>query len=177
MTDTRSERTADTMLGQRQLAWLERELVDSARSHALVVWVNADPWISAPVPGADHWGGYPAERARLAETIAAAGIRNLVMVAGDAHMVAIDDGSHSGYASGGAGGFPLLHVAALDRPGNVKGGPYSEGAFPGGGQFGTLSVTDLGGATVDVELTGRTWRGEVLVTYRTTVSLPPLSSS
>ncbi|GAA0902796.1 hypothetical protein GCM10009557_78790 [Virgisporangium ochraceum] len=172
LTDTRSERTATTMLGAPQLAWLENELVTSARTHALVVWVNPDPWIAAPDPAADNWGAYPAERRHLADVVAGAGIRNLVMLAGDAHMVAIDDGSHTGYSSTGSGGFPLLHAAALDRPGNVKGGPYSEGAFPGAGQFGTLSVTDDGGPTVEVDLAGRNWRGETLVAYHTTIAVP-----
>jgi hypothetical protein len=160
------------MLGARQLDWLENELVASARTHALVVWVNPDPWVAAADPAADNWGGYPAERRHLADVIAGAGIRNLVMVAGDAHMVAIDDGSHTGYGTTGSGGFPLLQAAALDRPGNVKGGPYSEGAYPGAGQFGTVSVSDDGGPTVDVELAGRNWRGEILVSYRTTIAVP-----
>jgi hypothetical protein len=59
-----------------------------------------------------------------------------------------------------------------DTPGAVKGGPYSEGVFPGAGQFGTVTVTETGGATVDVELAGRDWRGEVLVSLRTTFDVP-----
>jgi membrane-associated phospholipid phosphatase len=170
MVDTRSERTATSMLGAAQLAWLERELVTASRSHALVVWVNPDPWVAAAAPGADNWGGYPEERRRIADLIAEAGIDNLVMLSGDAHMVAIDDGANTDYSTGGGAGFPLLHAAALDRPGSRKGGPYSEGAFPGAGQFGTLTVTDDGGSSVGVELAGRNWRGEVLVSYRTVVA-------
>jgi hypothetical protein len=169
LTDTRSQRTADSMLGSRQLAWLEDELVTAAPQHALVLWVNPDPWVAPAAAGRDDWGGFADERRRIADVIADAGIRNLVMLSGDAHMVAIDDGTNTDYSSTGAGGFPLLHAAALDRPGSVKGGPYSEGAFPGGGQFGAIAVTDTGGGTVDVELTGRNWRGEVLVSLRSTV--------
>jgi hypothetical protein len=90
------------------------------------------------------------------------------MVAGDAHMVAIDDGSHSGYAAGGGGGFPVVHAAALDRPGSLKGGPYSEGAFPGGGQFGLLTVHDDGGDEVAVTLRGLTWEGVELASLTLT---------
>lgn len=53
----------------------------------------------------------------------------------------------------------------------MKGGPYSEGAFPGAGQFGSVEVSDDGGPTVGVELTGRTWDGEVLVSWSTTVDV------
>jgi hypothetical protein len=172
LTDTRSERTAHSMLGQRQLAWLERELVTASRTHALVIWVNPDPWITPANPESDDWGAYPDERRQLADTIAAAGIHNLVMVAGDAHMVAIDDGTNTGFGSKPARGFPLLHAGALDRPGSIKGGPYSHGAFPGPGQFGTVTVTDDGGPVVGVELTGRNWRGETLTSYQFHVAAP-----
>jgi hypothetical protein len=169
LTDTRSQRTAASMLGARQLAWLEEEVVRASREHAVVVWVNPDPWVAPAEAGRDDWGGYADERRRLADVIAGARISNLVMVSGDAHMVAIDDGTNTDYSGSGTGGFPLLHAAALDRPGLVKGGPYSEGAFPGGGQFGTVTVTDTGGDTVDVELVGRRWDGEVLVSLRITL--------
>jgi len=49
------------------------------------------------------------------------------MISADAHMVAIDDGSHSGYAAGGRGGFPVFQAAALESPESEKGGPYSIG--------------------------------------------------
>lgn len=54
MTDTRSAKTEETMLGPAQLAWLEEEeLVTSARGHALVLWVNPDPWVAPDEPGRD----------------------------------------------------------------------------------------------------------------------------
>ncbi len=168
LTDTRSERTATSMLGTAQLSWLERELVTASRSHALVVWVNPDPWIAPAGPSRDDWGAYPDERRRLADVIAGNAIRNVVMVSGDAHMVALDDGTNTDYSTARNGGFPLLHAGALDRPGSVKGGPYSGGAFPGAGQFGTLAVADGGGPSIDVELSGRTWSGDALGTLRFT---------
>lgn len=173
LTDTRSERTATSMLGAEQKAWLAAELVRAARTHAVVLWVNPDPWVAPAGPGRDDWGGYAEERRELADVIAGAGIDNLVMLSGDAHMVAVDDGSHTGYATAGGPGFPLLHAAALDRPGSVKGGPYSEGAHPGAGQFGTVAVADDGGPTVTVSLAGWTWEGEQLVSHTVTVAAPP----
>jgi hypothetical protein len=167
LTDERSHRSADTMLGRRQLEWFLDELVTASRTHSLVVWVNSVPWIGKAGTG-DAWPAYAAERRRIADTIDAARIDNLVMLAGDAHMVAIDDGTNSGYARGGGGAFALLHAGALDRPGNVKGGPYSEGAHPGGGQFGVLRVRDKG-SSVKVELEGRNWEGDTFMRYSFTV--------
>jgi PhoD-like phosphatase len=161
LTDNRSQRTRDTMLGTQQETWLINELTTSAKSHALVVWANPTPWISAA--GSDDWSNYPAERRRISNALMAARVDNLIMVSGDAHMVAIDDGTNSGYATGGGAGFPVLQAAALDRPGHIKGGPYSEGAFPGAGQYGVLQVSDDGGNLITVRLSGRTWDRKELV--------------
>lgn len=170
LTDSRSEQTDTTLLGQEQLEWLTGELVAASRSHALVVWANPLPWIGEARDGADGWAGHSQERRHIADALAQAGVRNLVMVSGDAHMVAIDDGSNSDYSTVGGAGFPVLHAAALDRPGGVKGGPYSEGTFPGGGQYGVIDIDDDGGS-VTVTLTGRRWDGSELVRYTHTV--PP----
>ena len=87
------------------------------------------------------------------------------MLSGDAHMLAIDDGSNNTFDTAGTGpGFPVFHAAALDRPGKVKGGPYSEGTYPGGGQFGLMTVTDAGNS-VHVEWNGKNYLGETLVHY------------
>ncbi|WP_280460363.1 alkaline phosphatase D family protein [Nocardia carnea] len=168
LTDDRSAETGDTLLGEEQVQWLIEEITSASRSHELVVWGNSLPWIGADSPGGDGWAGHPEERRRIADAIAAAGVRNLLMLGGDAHMVAIDDGSNSDYTTDGGAGFPILQAAALDRPGSVKGGPYSEGTFPGGGQYGVVDITDNGGE-VTVELTGKRWDGTVLTRYRFTV--------
>ena len=41
-------------------------------------------------------------------------------MSGDAHMLAVDDGSHT------PGGFPVMHASPLDKKGSIKGGPYVE---------------------------------------------------
>jgi phosphodiesterase/alkaline phosphatase D-like protein len=169
LTDTRSARDPrgepdtpeKTMLGHEQLDWLLHELKSATDRYPVVVWVNSVPWIAATELGADHWGGYSHERERIATAIAEIETAGLIMLAGDAHMVAIDDGSNNDYAPQGGARFPVMQAAALDKNGSFKGGPYSEGAFPGGGQFGLLTVTD-GGDEIRVVLSGRTWRGEEL---------------
>ena len=60
----------------------------------------------------------------ISDAIAAAGVRNMIMVGGDAHMLAVDDGSFtdfssvSGVAKGDASaraGFPLFQVFRLHK--------------------------------------------------------------
>lgn len=162
VTDTRSERADGSMLGAEQLAWLQDELTSASRTHALVIWMNPSPWIGEASSTGDGWSGYAEERRQIADTLAAAEVDNLLMVSGDAHMLAFDDGSNSGYATDGSPGFPVFHAAALDRPGSVKGGPYSGGAFPGFGQYGVIDISD-DGKTIEVELIGKNWKGEVLL--------------
>ena len=162
--DVDEERNVSSMLGAEQKAWFKDEIVEASATHELVVWVNPVPWVAEARDGADHWAGFADERTELADHIADNGVDNLLMVSGDAHMVAMDDGTNTDYSTGGAGGFPLVHAAALDRPGGTKGGPYTEGAIGAGGQFATIDITD-DGDTISVRLTGVKWDGTELLSY------------
>jgi len=97
--------------------------------------------------GSDNWGSYSREREEIANHIDALGLTGrLLMLSGDAHMVAIDDGSHSNYATGsgrGRRGFVVMHAAPLDRRTSEKGGPYSHGVSKRRGQFGLVDVTTM----------------------------------
>jgi hypothetical protein len=139
------------------LQWLKDELT-AAASAPLVIWMNTVPWIAAPGPGSDNWGSYAHEREDIANHIQRLGLtRRLVMLSGDAHMLAIDDGTHSNYAtdaSPGARGFVVMHAAPLDRRTSMKGGPYSHGVSRQRGQFGLLDIAD-DGRSLKVELSGR----------------------
>ncbi len=160
--DTRSMRTAGSMLGTDQEQWLIDELVESSNNHALVVWANPTPWNFPEVEGSDVWGGFPEERRRIANALAEEGVSNLVMISGDWHLSAIDDGTNTGYADDGSPGFPLIHGAPLDRPGVGTGEDYSHGIYTNAGQFGTIEVTDDGGSSIDVLLAVHLWNGERL---------------
>ena len=164
MTDSRSQRGPSrgasqgrTMLGGAQLKWLKNQLSRAADA-PLVIWVNTVPWIASPGSGSDHWGSYAREREEIANHIDALGLtRRLLMLSGDAHMVAIDDGSHSNYATGsgrGQRGFVVMHAAPLDRRTSEKGGPYSHGISRERGQFGLVEATD-DGAKLAIALSGR----------------------
>lgn len=174
VTDSRSARDpaserdgpGKSMLGEGQKAWLKEQLLAANGVYPLIVWVNGVPWIGEAEEGGDDWSGYASERRELADFIVEHDIRGLAMVSGDPHMLAIDDGTHNVFASDGRGpGFPVLQSAALDRRGKTKGGPYTSGMFPGGGHYALMTVTDDGGDTVTVHWSGRTWRGEELVSH------------
>ncbi len=142
MTDLRSERRPSdrTMLGPGQLAWLLAELERAAREAALVTWINTVPWIT-PDGDSDGWGVYHEERRVIGERISDLGLASrLVVLSGDAHMLAFDDGRNNLN-----GGFVVAQAAPLDRFKTRKGGPYShEPAAQNNGQFGVLRVTDDG---------------------------------
>jgi alkaline phosphatase D len=179
MTDSRSQRTPGrvtpqrrSMLGPAQLTWLKDQL-SRAVDAPLVIWVNTVPWIASPSSGSDNWGSYAREREEIANHIDALGLTGrLLMLSGDAHMVAIDDGTHSNYATGtgrGRRGFVVMHAAPLDRKTSEKGGPYSHGISRQRGQFGLVEVTD-DGRKLSVELSGRARSGARLPAMRLALS-------
>lgn len=173
--DSRSQRLRKeaTTLGPEQMAWLKEELLQARDDHALIVLASSVPWIAEEKVGwlirGDSWGGYPDERRELADFLVDNEINNLIMFAGDAHMLAIDDGSNTSYATAANGpAFPLLHAASMDRKGSVKGGPFSMEPVPGGGQFALMHVTDSG-EQIEVEWIGLDYLDNQLLGLRFTV--------
>jgi phosphodiesterase/alkaline phosphatase D-like protein len=142
-----SSASVKTVLGINQKAWIKQQLI-AGKDLDLIVWASSIPWIGEAKAGEDFWAGYSEERKELAEHLRIHSIRNVCMISADAHMVAIDDGSNSGYGEGGRAGFPVFQAAALESSGSEKGGPYSmgdEGGGPGAGigdrrQFGVCEI-------------------------------------
>lgn len=166
LTDLRSSRlpsrpwspSPPSMMGARQKDWFKQELLRSKDEGDLIVWVSSVPWIYRANPKSDSWGGYAAEREEIANFLKEHEIDDILILAGDAHMVAMDDGTNSDYATGGGAPIAVLQSAPLDQAGSRKGGPYSEGMFPGptvfpphGGQFTMMKVQDDGGSALCVE--------------------------
>lgn len=182
VTDLRSERDPPsvpegpdrTMLGTVQKEWFKAELLAARDTHALIVWVSTVPWIGDASGNEviDRWMGFSTERAELSAFVESNGITNLCMLSGDAHMLAIDDGSNNRYGPSGKPLFPVFQAAALDRKGSIKGGPYSHGTFPGPGQFGLMRVIDDGGAKIRVEWSGRNHENVELVRHAFTLPAP-----
>lgn len=163
-----------TLLGQEQRAWLLKELLTGKqqqqdRLEGLTIWVNSIPWIAEPDAATSSWNRFTQERTAIANFIKENQIDKLLMISGDAHMLALDDGKEgtaNSYATGGGGSFPVIQAAALDSRGSFKGGPYNgkkylvdpaikniNGAIRGKRQWGLLKFTDDGSRIeVQVEL-------------------------
>jgi hypothetical protein len=99
----------------------------------------------------EGWAPYARERRQIADVIARTGLTSrLVMLSGDAHMLALDDGTNSQYstlADAPRRGFIVAHAAPMDRRTSTKGGPYTHAPVMANGQYGVLDVTDDGGAS------------------------------
>ena len=164
-----------TLLGNEQREWLFEQLITGKKQQqnnreGLTIWVNSVPWIAPPTDlPTKSWSQYYRERTQIANFIKENQIDKLLMISGDAHMLALDDGktgTANSYATGGGGSFPVIQAASLDSKGSFKGGPYNgeqyiidssvdskNGAIAGKGQWGLLNFTDDGNKiTVKVEL-------------------------
>ncbi|MCE9612660.1 MAG: alkaline phosphatase family protein [Lentisphaerae bacterium] len=181
VTDLRSERdpmtaneTTRSMMGAAQRAWFKQELATSAKSHGLVLWVSSVPWTGQPgTPFTDSWMAYTNERQQMADWVKTNGIHNLVIIAGDAHSTAADDGTHGDYATGGGAPIPTIIAAPLDNDHrSIKAGPYSQGAYaPTAGEenmFGLVTITDTGGP-ITLRFSGRNNRQEEKISLVYTV--------
>jgi phosphodiesterase/alkaline phosphatase D-like protein len=159
-------RTGSVFGSEEHLRWFFFQLLEAKIQGQVVAWVSGIPWINAPggprykCQETDNWGGYPEERERIANFIRDNAIP-LFILSGDAHMLAIDDGTHSDYASGGGAALPVFHAAPLDRPGSLKGGPYSHGMQDKTGQYGMMNVEDFGGEELCIEWIGKDASGKV----------------
>ncbi len=155
--------SAGTNFGSElHLQWFFDQLIESKQQGKVVAWVSGIPWINAPggpnyeCGEDDDWGGYPEERTRIANFILENDIQ-LFMISGDAHMVAMDDGTNA------EGGFPVFHAAPLDRRGSYKGGPYSHGYSREQGQYGWISIQDNGADSLSVRFSASNLEGNAVL--------------
>lgn len=174
MTDLRSASTAvsaresasKTRMGTSQKTWFKQELISARDSGApMILWVCPDPWIGPAGLAEDTWGSHATERTEIANFIRDNRITNVVLLAGDMHALAYDDGEHADYATGGGSSLTVLHGASLTRAGSVKGGPYTGTPLPGNAQFGMLEVYDNGGPSVACRFIGMHAREGAKMTY------------
>lgn len=151
--DCTRKKTGTNFGSEAHLQWFFQTLLEAKKKGHVVAWMTGFAWINAPggpnykCNETDNWGGYPEERKRIANFIKENQIPVFIL-SGDAHMVAMDDGTNSDYAEGRGAPIRVFHAAAIDRPGSYKGGPYSHGYSQESGQFGILEVEDDGGKQI-----------------------------
>lgn len=177
MTDQRSAASPDgntdnaskSMLGVAQKAWFKNILSNSAGM--LIVWVCPRVFQAGVIAGADSWAGFSTERAELVDYIHAHCPGRVILLSADMHSLAIDDGSHFDFATGGGEPIPVFQASplAITTPGHA--GTYTYGGFVGSHQFGTMEVSDTGGSSIAV-----TWKGwddanNVLATHSFSVAV------
>jgi len=143
VSDLQSERTNNTIYSQQQKEWIFQEL-QQADNYDFMVFVTSKPWIGVPTDNNrdEVFGSWMSEeyltnRSDLSVFISEVmlgddGPQNLLLLGGDAQMVAFDDGTNTyfgPYTNDMPYSFPILQSAPLDRPGSHYGGPYSDGCY------------------------------------------------
>lgn len=160
-----------TRLGATQKQWLKDQLLANSTGKLIVLFTEV-PWISSS--DTDTWFGYSTERAELADYMKTLGLEGrVIIVAGDAHMLAFDSGANADYATSGGMDIPVFQAAPLSRSASPKGGPYSGGTYTSstGGNFGIIDITDTGGSTIDVDFQGINETDGVVKSHSLTVTL------
>lgn len=138
--DVRAFRVQTTnMLGLDQMAWLKAQL--SAATEPVICLATIVPWLVTD-DGWDNWGAYTDERDEIADYLVSEGLASKTFIVnGDAHSLAIDDGTNNEW-----GGVPVFQAAPFRQGAIVRGGPYTYGPEPpsSGGltaQYGLVTVT------------------------------------
>jgi hypothetical protein len=160
LADLRSTRNqpGGTMFGNTQLAWFKQECLYAKNNCLMIAWITSVSWAGDRT---DNWGGYTSERTSLSNWFRDNGIQNMFIMSGDAHMLAIDNGSNHDFSSGSNNpyDYPVFAAAAMNNSGSTKGGTYSQGGtFPNpsssSGQYGLVEVTDNGGNNISFTFKG-----------------------
>lgn len=183
LSDLRSERIpANTLMGAAQKQWFKEQCLWARNNNLMIAWVTP---VSFGGNRTDNWGGFLAERTELSNFFRDSSIRNMFLLSGDAHMLAIDNGSNHDFSTGQNNPFdyPVFQAAAVNNTGSTKGGVYSEGGtFPNPnsstGQYGLVEVKDNGGDSISIKFTGfrtagNTMAESVLTSYTFTRVLSP----
>lgn len=143
-----TDNSSKTILGSTQKQWFKDTISNSDSAYHFILFDQ--PWIGPRTAGEDEWFGYDTERQEIGNFLAASGKKGMIL-SGDMHALAIDDGSHS------VGGWPVFHSSPLHQSASSKGGPYTLGPSPTSGtiqQYGVIGVTDTGGSSISVRVTG-----------------------
>jgi alkaline phosphatase D len=157
LADLRSVRTSSSMFGATQKAWFKQECLNARNNCQVIAWVTGTQ-LGGDL--SDNWGGFTAERTELGNWFRDNNIQNMFIMSGDAHMIAIDNGTNHDFSSGSnnPNDYPVFAAAALNNGGSDKGGTYSQGKYANpsssSGQYGLIEVIDNGGSTISFNFKG-----------------------
>ncbi|MBL8995591.1 MAG: hypothetical protein JNM63_19750, partial [Spirochaetia bacterium] len=177
LSDLRSEKVkGGAPWSEAQKNWFKGQVLNARDRHLMIAWVSS---YSFSGNEKDNWGGHELERTALCDWLMENKIANLMILSGDAHMIAMDNGSNSDFSTGKKSPFryPIFQAAGLANRGSDKGGIYSEGGtFPNPeiprtdlktadgkawyytassyGQFGMVRVVDMGGEFIEIKFEG-----------------------
>lgn len=158
LTDLRSERYTGQIMKPTQRAWFESECLFARDNNLIIAWMSTYSWSGT---GPDNWFAYSVDRTDINDFLFCNGIQNLFIMSGDAHMLAIDNGTNGNFSSSSCPiyNYPNFQAAALNNNGSYKGGIYSEGGyFPNPnntfGQFGKVNVNDSGSDSICISFEG-----------------------
>ena len=141
--DVRSRRGTESLLGLDQKQWLKDQLITP--TYPLKIIVCPLPWRSS-----SDWGSFADEFAEINAYITDNNLVNVMML-GAAHALAADSGANSGVNR------PNVIAGALDATGAAAAGTWDQDNHAnaaGAGQYGLLTVTDSGGATITCTFSG-----------------------
>lgn len=162
MTDLRSVRSFLSMLGDEQKQWFEDECIYARNNNQIICWVNSTTWNNInDTIGVDNWYMFNSDRVELGNFFLNDSIKNMFMICGDAHMLAIDDGTNSDFSltQNNPNKYPIFQAAAINGDGSYKGGYFNQGGYYKNpdynyGQFGLVDVTDNGTDSICIEFKG-----------------------
>jgi len=182
VTDTRSQREpkgaypstspSQQVFSAAQKAWFFNEMLTAKNNNQIIVWANTFPWIAPIENGRDDWGGYHYARMEIVNFINANSLADrIVMISGDMHALAYDDGS----SVNNYGNLKVCHAGPLDEQNRSKGGPYakgphaydsiSQGTYNGSPIFTTNNITNMSTQYGMVDI-GDTGTSTINVRYR-----------
>ena len=139
-TPTATDNSSKSLLGTTQKQWF-KDTIDAATEPAIVI-VQSDPFVGSAIANDSGWFGFTTERTELVNYMVAS-TKNFIIIGGDMHAVAADDGTNS------PGGFTVFQAAPFGQTASQKGGPWSVGPVPSSGtafvtHYGRVVVTDTG---------------------------------
>jgi phosphodiesterase/alkaline phosphatase D-like protein len=155
VTDLRSMRSPDantddaskTMMGSTQKQWFKDEMMFAKSRYPVIFWVSTINWNDTST---DSWFVFNTEKTELANFFRDSGISGVIMLQGDNHCIAADDGKNC--AVGTFSGFFSCCAAPIDQSPSSR-GTWTQGTAINNSQFGLVTVRD-GGGTVWIDFEG-----------------------